>query len=197
MNTNTMTSRQLEIIAVAGKILSKSGVSGLTTKNLSKEMNFSESALYRHFKSKQDIIIALIEYLAENMDLRYEPISKMDLSADEKFRKLFESQFAHFKKYPYFVVSVFSDGLMEESGHINEVIEKIMKVKLKYLMPIVKVGQKEGVFTKDIAAEEIAHVVMGTFRLLMFKWKISNFSFDIEQVGGKSIDTLLTLITKK
>jgi TetR/AcrR family fatty acid metabolism transcriptional regulator len=53
--------RQIEIIEAAGKILTRSGVGGLTIKNLAKEMHFSESAIYRHFTSKEEIIIAMLE----------------------------------------------------------------------------------------------------------------------------------------
>ena len=60
----SISDRQLEIIEAAGKILTASGLSGLTIKNLAKEMKFSESAIYRHFASKEDIIISLLEYLA-------------------------------------------------------------------------------------------------------------------------------------
>ena len=69
--TVAISNRQLEIIAAAGKILTASGVSGLTIKNLAKEMKFSESAIYRHFASKEEIIIAMLEYLAQNIDERY------------------------------------------------------------------------------------------------------------------------------
>ena len=50
--TTEISNRQFEIIVAAGKILTSSGVSGLTIKNLAKEMKFSESAIYRHFASK-------------------------------------------------------------------------------------------------------------------------------------------------
>ena len=52
--------RQQEIIESAGKLLMEKGIKGLTTKNLAIEMEFSESALYRHFKNKEDIILLLI-----------------------------------------------------------------------------------------------------------------------------------------
>ena len=47
MTTETISDRQLEIIEAAGKILTASGISGLTIKNLAKEMKFSESAIYK------------------------------------------------------------------------------------------------------------------------------------------------------
>lgn len=189
--------RQLEIIEAAGRILTSSGVSGLTIKNLAKEMNFSESALYRHFSSKEEIIVAMLGYLAENMDERYRHALKEDLSPIEKLSVLFQNQFAFFKKNPHFVVAVFSDGLMEESQRINESIWNIMAIKMKHLMPLVIDGQQKGVFTNSITSEELIHIIMGTFRLLMFKWRIADFQFDIERNGNNMIQSLLTIIKSK
>jgi AcrR family transcriptional regulator len=192
----TISERQLEIIEAAGKILSSSGVSGLTIKNLAKEMNFSESAIYRHFTSKEEIIISLLEYLAKSMDGRYtEAVAKVQLP-EVKFTKLFQNQFAFFKKNPHFVVAVFSDGLMEESQRINETISRIMSVKMKHLLPIISEGQQKNIFTNAITAEEMTHIVMGTFRLLMYKWRVANFQFDIIRQGDNMIQSILTLIRK-
>ena len=91
-----ISNRQLEIIEAAGKILTSSGVSGLTIKNLAREMKFSESAIYRHFTSKEEIIIALLEYLATSMDERYTQAISRAQSPEEKFITLFQNQFAFF-----------------------------------------------------------------------------------------------------
>lgn len=192
-----ITKRQLEIIEAAGKILTASGVGGLTIKNLAKEMDFSESAIYRHFSSKQEIIIAMLEYLAKNMDTRYAVAISENQSAEEKFTNLFTSQFTFFKSNPYFVVAVFSDGLMEESKLVNDTIHKIMTVKMKYLKPIIIEGQKNNIFTDSIATDELLNVVMGSFRLFMFKWRIAEFKYDLEKPGKNLIQTLLTLLKKK
>jgi TetR/AcrR family transcriptional regulator, fatty acid metabolism regulator protein len=191
---NQITDRQFEIIEAAGKILTTSGVSGLTIKNLAKEMNFSESAIYRHFTSKEEIIVAMLEYLAENMDERYTKALNKDEKPEEKFTTLFKNQFSFFKKNPHFVVAVFSDGLMEESKRINETILKIMQVKTKHLMPVIIEGQQKNIFTKAISTEELINIVLGTFRLQMFKWRISHFQFDIERIGNNTIQSVLKLI---
>lgn len=192
--TGKISDRQLEIIEAAGKILTASGVRGLTIKNLAKEMKFSESAIYRHFASKEEIIIALLDYLATSMDDRYTIAISSEQSPEEKFSTLFQNQFSFFKKNPHFVVAVFSDGLMEESQRINETISKIMGVKMKHLMPIIKEGQQNDAFTKSITADELVHIVMGTLRLQMFKWRVSNFQFDITVSGNTMLQSLLQLI---
>lgn len=193
----TISDRQLEIIEAAGKILTASGVSGLTIKNLAKEMKFSESAIYRHFTSKEEIIIAMLGYLADNMDERYVKAIAAEQSPEEKFITVFQNQNLFFKKNPHFVVAVFSDGLLEESERINESILKIMNTRVKYLLPIIKEGQQKKVFTNTITAENLLHIVMGSFRLLMYKWRVSNFKFDIKEKGDEMIQSVLTLIRAK
>jgi TetR/AcrR family transcriptional regulator, fatty acid metabolism regulator protein len=192
-----ISARQFEIIEAAGKILTTSGVGGLTIKNLAKEMKFSESAIYRHFTSKEEIIIALLEYLAKNMDERYTNAISIDQSTEEKFKTLFQNQFSFFKNNPHFVVAVFSDGLLEESQRINETILKILSVKIKHLRPIISEGQKMKVFTNEIEIDELVHIVMGTFRLQMYKWRVADFQFDISKNGDQMIQSILTLIKTK
>lgn len=192
-----ITTRQLEIIEAAGKILSIAGVSGLTIKNLSKEMKFSESAIYRHFASKEEIIISMLNYLSENMDERLTNVVSKNQPPEEQFTTIFHNQISFFKNNPHFVVAVFSDGLMEESLRINEAISKIMGVKLKHLMPVITKGQEKGVFTNVISTHDLIHIVMGSFRLQMFKWRAANFKFDLQQNGGNIIKALLILITTK
>lgn len=186
--------RQIEIIEAAGKILTKSGVGGLTTKNLAAEMNFSESAIYRHFSGKEEIIVAMLNFLAESMEERYSGACQNSDSVEESFRCLFQSQCSFFHEHPHFVAAVFSDGLMEQSNSINEAILQVMQVKKKYLIPILTEGQAKGIFKKEVNADDLASIVMGAFRLQMFQWKISGFSSDIKTKGETLINSLLSLI---
>ena len=55
------TKRQVEIIEASKDLIGTKGLQNLTIKNLAKKMNFSEPALYRHFKDKTDYIRAELE----------------------------------------------------------------------------------------------------------------------------------------
>lgn len=192
-----MKKRQLEIIDAAGRILTSSGVKGLTIKNLAKEMQFSESAIYRHFHSKEDIILVMLNYLAESMDERLAKAVRPEDAPDDKLRSLLRNRFNFFKNHPHFIVAVFSDGLMEESGRINEAIFNIMNVMTKHLMPIIREGQRKGVFINAVSAEELIHIIMGTFRLQKLKWRIAGFKSDLKKDGEKKMKSLLALIKEK
>lgn len=194
---SNITDRQTDIIKAAGRILTSSGVRGLTIKNLAKEMNFSESAIYRHFTGKEEIIIVMLEYIAMEMDERYTKAISKEHTPDGKFTALLKDQFSFYKNHPHFVVAVFSDGLMEESKQINEKILKIMDVKKKHLVSIIMEGQQKGVFTNAVTTEELVQIVMGTSRMQMFKWRLEKFQSDIKHKGDEMIKSVLTLIKAK
>ena len=192
-----ITPRQLEIIEAAGKILTSSGVSGLTIKNLAKEMQFSESAIYRHFTSKEEIILAMLEYLAITIDERLQTAIWAADEPEAKFTAMFQSQFAFFESQRHFVVAVFSDGLLKESQSINEAILKLLGIIVKNLFPILLEGRQKGVFSDTVPLEDLMYILMGTFRLQMFRWRLEDFQFDINETGNKMIQSVLTLIKNK
>lgn len=186
--------RQLEIIEAAGEILTESGIAGLTTKNLAAKMGFAESALYRHFKGKEEIILTMLRYLSKDMDSRLINSTKDIESPEEKLKAAFNNQFEFFKKNPHFLVAIFSDGLLEESKAINEAILQIMGTKRKHLLQIIQQGQKQKQFIDTLPADELVHIIMGSFRLHMLQWRLSGFTFDLKLKGNKLMVNLLKLI---
>lgn len=53
------------------------------------------------------------------------------------------------------------------------------------------------VFTYTITADELIHIVIGAFKLQMFKWRIANFEFDIIRSGNNMVQSILTLIKNR
>lgn len=188
--------RQQEIIESAGKLLMQKGVKGLTTKNLALEMNFSESALYRHFNNKEDIVVLLLDYLGNNIKERLNIISEKNSTSEEKLKQLFSSQFEFFNQNTHFVVAILSEGLFDESEKINQSIMKIIHYKMELITKIIEVGKENNEFTKSIETQEIVHIIMGSFRMMMLKWKFSKFEIDLINQGNKIMDTVIKLLLK-
>ncbi len=194
MELASITKRQKEIIEAAGMILARSGIGGLTTKNLAKELNFTESALYRHFNSKEDIIVSMLDYLACTMDQHFSEIIDTEKPLDVQLMALFDAQFKLFNDNKYFVVVVLSDDLIQNSVAMTNAVKRIMSVKSSHLTTIVEQGQSQGVIIDTIPCDQIIHVIMGAFRLLIVKWRMDSFKFNIKEKGGEMMQALLTMI---
>ncbi len=188
--------RQLEIIEAAGQLVTEDGFAALTTKRLAERMHFTEAALYRHFASKEEILVTMLHHLAANIDERLAAVAEAHPDPVERVRAMFDSQFTYFQKNPQYLMAIFATGVLEASHGIDAGIERIMVVKRRHLLNAIKDGQRSGAFTTDHSAETLSHIIMGTFRLHMLQWRMSGRSFDVRKKGRALIGANLDLITR-
>lgn len=193
--TTSITQRQEEIIAAAGQLITESGYAKLTTKRLAERMQFSEAALYRHFSSKQDILVKMLELLTASVQERMELVASQEERPDQRMRAMFDSHFTYFKAHPEYLMAIFATNFMERSPEIDEATTNLMEVMRGHLKAVVGQGQKAGIFIGSIPTDMLVHIVMGTFRLHMLQWRMTAKSTDVKLAGNKLIDTVLTLIT--
>jgi TetR/AcrR family transcriptional regulator len=64
---HTATPRQEELVDHALALVREAGLPGLTVRRLAERAGFTEAALYRHFASKQELLVALIDSIAERL----------------------------------------------------------------------------------------------------------------------------------
>ena len=188
--------RQLEIIEAAGHLVTEDGFAALTTKRLAERMHFTEAALYRHFASKEEILVTMLHHLAANIDERLTAVAGTHPEPVERVRAMFDSQFTYFQKSPQYLMAIFATGVLEASHGIDAGIDRIMVVKRRHLLNAIKDGQRSGDFTSDHSAETLSHIIMGTFRLHMLQWRMSGRSFDVRKKGRALIGANLDLITR-
>lgn len=189
-----LSKRQSEIVHSAIKLIGEGGIQALTIKNLSAEIGVVESALYRHFKSKTDVISALLDYLESIMAEHFGSIKDLKAGPIEKIEKLIQSQLKLFAEAPSYAIVILSDGLYKNDKVLYDKLFNIMKSSRSTFVGIIEEGQKEGVIRNDVASDHIAFIIMGSIRLNVNQWGLSGFSFDLQQRGKALCQSLKTLI---
>ena len=185
--------RQLEIIEATGKILTESGVNGLTIKKLANEMKFSESAIYRHFDSKEEILLTMLKYLNGNITQILKSLTATpDVETD--FRTVFKRITTYFQENPYYVVVIFSEGLLDESKKVRDAIMSLIYLMMNRMRSIIQRGQQSGKFIDSITADELAQIVLATYKQQMFTWRFQNFEFNIKDSIETIVSTLLDIL---
>ena len=59
--------RKNEILDVAGKLFGEKGYDATSTNDILKEIGIAKGTLYYHFKSKEDILDAMIERITDSL----------------------------------------------------------------------------------------------------------------------------------
>ncbi len=191
------TERQQQIIDCSIEIISKKGIQGLTIKNISKEIGFSEPAIYRHFKSKTEIILAILGNFKTMADFLAEAMENLEDSAIEKINFMFSKMMEMFSEQPSLVSVIFSEEIFKNEEPLKEKIKEILNLHQKTVEKIIKKGQIENNVRKDIDKESLALIMMGSLRLLVKKWDLNDYNFNIKKEGEKLIQSLNIILNSK
>jgi len=186
--------RQIEIIEAATELIGEKGIQNLTTKNLASKIGFSEPALYRHFKSKTEILQSLLTFYKDLLRKGLVNIIHSDLTGLEKVKEMMGFQFAHFTKNPAVIMVIFAETSFQYDNILSKSVSEIMTQKRNMVSKIVQAGQQEGNIRKDIEASQLASMIMGSMRFTVLGWRLSNFNSDLKKEGETLWNTIDLLI---
>lgn len=195
MNTE-ITVRQQEIINVSLELIAESGIQSLTIKNLAKKIGFAESAIYRHYENKIQILLAILDLYKQNKEGFF--INEIDSNSDTliKIENIFNNHFEKFSKTPSLVSVIFSEEIFRNEKVLIEKVKEIINKNTTSLETIIINGQKNGEIRTDINASHLAIIIMGALRMFIKQWHMSECDFNLKEKGTEFISSIKILIKK-
>lgn len=190
--------RQMEIMEAATARIDTYGIQNLTIKNLASDIGLSEPALYRHFKSKNDILRGLLIYFITGMKNRIKniPVNPEATAADE-LRAIFNSQLQTFTNKPAIVSVIFAESIFHYDEGLTQKVSEIMDFMHQFVKANIEKGQKEETYNKLIGASTLTTIILGGMRLTVLKWKISGHKSDLMKDGTTVLEGILEMIENK
>lgn len=175
--------------------IDKHGIQDFTIKNLAADLGFSEAALYRHFKSKNDLMLELVEYFIFEMKERIGFIVlKENITQTEKLQEIFHSQLKTFLEKPALVSIIFSEGIFQFDKRLSQKVIDIMKFMQNHINVIVKKGQEEGIYRKIIGPETVSTIILGSMRMTVLKWKLSGHKSNLIKDGNMVLSGIIKMM---
>ena len=80
--------RQNQIIDIARELVSSGGIHNLTIRKLSNHAGITEAAFYRHFNSREDVIICLINEITEKLSKTINSVLDVNLKSLDCLEKI-------------------------------------------------------------------------------------------------------------
>jgi AcrR family transcriptional regulator len=172
--------RREQIIEASRRLIMKYGSEHVTVRRIGAEIGISEGALYRHFKSKKEVLLFLIRHIEENLigDLQKKSPSRNILGVLEKTLRNHLSSMEQRKGMSFLVIAeIISLGDKELNKRVLEVLSKYISNIKKLLLEGIKTGE----IRKEIDPEVVAISFFGTMQGLITIWALSNYNFALEK----------------
>lgn len=190
----TQIPRSEQIVRVAIKLLSEGGIAALTTKNLAKAVGVTEPALYRHFSSKLDILVAILDHFEKHMRALFEKGIDGEVAVLDQIEMVYNRVFKSFSAQPALASVIFSEELFRHDKRLSEQVARIMDTVEGRILNLLSSKKGRTECRNDVPAKDLTRVVMGSLRFIVTRWRLGNYEFDLEKEGTAFWQSLRRMI---
>ena len=189
--------RRESIIISTIEVLNEVGLHNLSIKLIAKREGVSEGTLFRHFKSKTEIMIAVIDHFSQFDNAIIETSRKRELSPIENIRHFVCSYAEYYENYPAITSLIQAYDSLMRDPELSDKVRLIINKRSNFIIETVKEGQKNGIIKADISSELLEDLITGGSREICLKWRKTEFNFSIKDRTLEMLDMLLNAFLEK
>ena len=155
--------KQIQILQVAEKLFAEKGFDGTSIRDISKEAKINIAMVSYYFGSKEKLLEALMLYRTTDLTVKLENLFEEELSSIGKVEKYIS----------LYIEKINSNKALYQILHFEissnkrtmdlKAFTEVKKGNLATLTKIIKEGQSQNIFNKDIKIPLLTTTIIGTY----------------------------------
>lgn len=120
-----MKEKEKLIIETSIKLFATKGFNATSVQEIVNECEISKGAFYLYFKSKEALLLAIMNYYFKMITAKVNEIENEDLPPYEKFQKQLECQFIEICKHKEFIIMQIRENAMPFNDEIHDLLSEM------------------------------------------------------------------------
>lgn len=181
MSTRQFPSRKDKIIASAVDIVDELGLQGLSTKEIAVRQGIAESALYRHFKNKDEILVEALRYYAKFDPMINATIRRSNFSLQESLLFFAKVHTEYYENYPAITAVTYYYTSFLSNPATAKVSRDIYDGRRNFFEELMEKARSNGEFGNGFTSAELTEVLYGYFTSAVIGWRLSQYNFSLKE----------------
>ena len=173
------------------EIIDELGIQGLSTREIAKRQGISEGTLFRHFKSKNAIILDVLDFFSKYDADIFQSVKLKGLKAKEAIIFLVDSYITYYENYPAIVSLTQIYGVLLSEPDFADKVKSILFSRKNFLKEVIEKGQQDGEIKKELDSGLAVDIIIGTFGGICMSWRLSERGFPLRETTLAALDLLL------
>lgn len=170
--------RREEIIRAAIAVLGEKGVRGLTIAAIADSAGMSNANIYRHFGGKDDVLDALVQFIAEEIMCKASSIAAGSGTPLAKLERIFFSHMTLIGENPGIPRLVFSEEIHLGNRKIAEYLSVRLGYYVETISAVMAAAIAEGECAEGLSPRETALTFLGMIQFTALRWVMSGSSVE-------------------
>lgn len=155
----SLSAGQLKVMQAVAILLEGAGTK-ITINNIAREIHVTEGAIYRHFRSKEDIFEAILTYMEANLLTPLKTVQEQSSDTERRLELVFNAINGFLEGHPGLARLLLGHGATEAAPVADKL--KILNGKIRSeIIDMLKLGSIQGVLRAGLTAEQGGELFYG------------------------------------
>ena len=173
------TIRKKQIMDAARKLIVRSGSEHVTVRNMAREVGITEAAIYRHFKSKREILSFLADTVADGLLHDIDMARNVGFTSLEIIDEILRTHLSGIEQKRGMSFLVLAEVISFGDKSLNKKVSDNIRIYVDRLKILLSDGVRAELIRKDIDLEAAALLLFGMIQGLVYTWALSGYKFDL------------------
>ncbi len=165
--------RRHQIIREARKIVTSQGMASFTIQELANEVGVSEGAIYRHFKSKEEILLVLVQDVERSLLEAISASARPHKGVLSQLKHLLQRHFSASERRLGISFVVIAEAMRFADPQVKEATRQMVKRYLDFIHSILKSGVDTGEIDKSLDPKAAALMFYGMIQATVTHWSVN------------------------
>jgi AcrR family transcriptional regulator len=188
--------RQEQIKQAVIDIISTDGLKNLSTRNLALRIGMSEGSIFRHFKTKKDIILSIFSDIQENFIGNLKKIAWSEEEPSIRLFKYFRATIQYHIDNKGTNMLLFSEASYNNDPEFKSLLQQIFNDQKQFIMKIIQDGINAGIWDVNAQVESAALIYMGIPVTINMEMLIDGRSVQVDTFCNNMMQLLLKMLKK-
>lgn len=171
--------RKNQIIDAARKLIVRYGSEHVTIRKIAAAVGISEAAIYRHFRTKKDILTLLGEHIEENLTGDIQQGNNSEQSTLETIDTILRNHISAIEQRKGICFQIIAEIISLGDKQLNKEISGVVNRYIEQLAELISRGIKCGEIRPNVEPVSAATLLFGMIQGLVNIWALSSYSFDL------------------
>ncbi len=187
--------RKEQIVQTCMDLFSAHGAEGLTMKAIAERVKISEPAIYRHFRNKQAILLAMTDSIRKEILTYVDEVAQCPSNAMEKLRRIFEHHLMYLKQRRCITLELLSESFIRAKPDVHRQMSSLLRGYHERIRRIIRTGIEEGEFSHDVDPSSASIMFLGTLQHLLTIYKLEGEEKEMDRVSRDVFSQLKTFFS--
>lgn len=189
--------RKDAIVSTAIDIIDEFGIQGLSTKEVAKRQGVSEGTIFKHFKTKNGLVLGILDQFSMFDSEIALTISMKGMEPVEALYFYVNAFAEYYDNYPQMIAIAEAYDALAYDSELSQVLKNILANRWACISDLAEKAKETGSIIPDANSDDLADVISGLFRAICLRWKIGNRSFSLKERITRALKMILDALKMK